>query len=475
MADSLAQRVDWRALWASGDLFRFCFISLGILLHSTNETMVVTILPALVRDLASVQLVGWAFAVYELGAIIAGAAGGRLTSYISLRATLVAAALVYSTGALICATAPDMPIFLAGRLVAGLGGGALVALAFVSVERLFPRAIWPQLFGVISAIWGVAAFSGPLIGALFVEHSTWRWGFATFVGLGLVAAVTALFVLRGPQATRPKNDGRTLPPFPYLTLGSLAASVILIATAGVGIAPLRSSLLLAAGMAGIAVFFMLDARVPAVRLFPSRPLDPRTPVGNGITMVAAFSLATCSFAVYGPIVLQTLHGVSVLSTGYIIVSESIAWSVLSIVVAGAPPHRERSIVLIGALMIAGGLAGFAWAVPAGNIPAILFCAILQGGGFGMAWPFVTRIIVAAAPPSEQTVASSAVPTMQRTGYAVGAASCGIIANVSGFSHGLSGETAAGVASWLFIAYFPLAALGCIAAWRLTKDRSSGNR
>jgi hypothetical protein len=62
--------------------------------------------------------------------------------------------------------------------------------------------------------------------------------------------------------------------------------------------------------------------------------------------------------------------------------------------------------------------------------------------------------------------------MQRTGYAVGAASCGIIANASGFSKGLSGETAAGVASWLFIAFLPLAALGCLAAWRLTRDQSS---
>ena len=72
-------------------------------------------------------------------------------------------------------------------------------------------------------------------------------------------------------------------------------------------------------------------------------------------------------------------------------------------------------------MIAAGIAGFAYAVPAGSIPLILACAVLQGGGFGIAWPFVTRMIVAAAPESERTIASSAVPTMQRIGYAVGAA------------------------------------------------------
>jgi predicted MFS family arabinose efflux permease len=89
--------------------------------------------------------------------------------------------------------------------------------------------------------------------------------------------------------------------------------------------------------------------------------------------------------------------------------------------------------------------------------------VLQGGGFGIAWPFVTRIVVSAAPEDERTIASSAVPTMQRIGYAVGAALCGIVANASGFSQGLSGETAAGVAKWLFLAFVPLGVVGVAAA------------
>jgi len=167
--------VDWQALWASGDLGRFCFVSLGILLHATNETMVATIMPAMVGALSGVQLVGWSLAVYELGAIVAGAAAGRLVSYLPLRTNMTVAALLYGLGALICAASPSMPVFLTGRLVEGLGGGALVSLAFVSVQRLFDRSIWPQLFGVLSAVWGVAAFGGPMLGAVMSEYLTWRW------------------------------------------------------------------------------------------------------------------------------------------------------------------------------------------------------------------------------------------------------------------------------------------------------------
>jgi MFS family permease len=465
-------KVDWRALWRDGDLSRFCFISLGILLHATNETMIATVMPAMVGDLSGVELVGWSLAIYELGSIVAGAAAGRLVSYVPLRGNMAVAALLYAAGATVCATAPSMAWLLAGRLLQGFGGGALVALAFVSVERLFPRSIWPQLFAVISAIWGVAAFSGPLLGAVLSQALSWRWAFGLFSFAGVLMASACYVVLRDPKATR-VVDG-TAPPFPVAALVVLATSVVLIASAGVRIEVFRSSILLALGLAGLGLFFAVDARRPQSRLFPSRLFDWKSPIGSGMTMIAAFSVATCSFALYGPLILTSLHGIPVLTTGYIIAAESISWSVLSILVANARPERERLIIIGGALMITIGIGGFAWAVPLGAIPLILCCAILQGGGFGIAWPFVTRLIVAAAKPEERTIASSAVPTMQRIGYAVGAALTGIIANASGFSGGLNPQTSAGVASWLFSAFVPLGLLGCAAATRISAGRLRAN-
>lgn len=462
--------VDWRTLWRSGDLARFCFVSLGILLHATNETMVATVMPAMVGDLSGLELVGWSLAIYELGSIVAGAATGRLVTYVALRTNVIVAALLFGAGALVCALAPSMVWFLAGRLLEGFGGGGLVALAFVSVERLFPRAIWPQLFAIMSAIWGVAAFSGPLLGALFAESLSWRWAFGMSALGGVAMAAASYAVLRGPKATRPGGMGESAP-FPATTLVVLAAGVLLVASAGVRIESVRSTVLLVLGLAGLALFFVLDARKPSSRLFPSRLFDWRTPVGNGMIMVAAFSVATCSFPLYGPLLLTSLHGISVLTAGYIIAAESISWSVLSIAVANARPRHERTIIVAGAVMIAAGIAGFAWTVPLGSIPLILVCAMLQGGGFGIAWPFVTRTIVASAAPDERTIASSAVPTMQRIGYAVGAATTGIIANAAGFSEGLNAATAAGVAAWLFLAFVPLALLGCVAAVRISGEAS----
>ncbi|TGV32816.1 MFS transporter, partial [Mesorhizobium sp. M8A.F.Ca.ET.142.01.1.1] len=139
-------------------------------------------------------------------------AAGRLVSYVSLRSNMTVAALLYAAGALVSAVAPSMTQFLAGRLIEGLGGGALVSLAFVSVERLFPRNIWPQLFGVMSAIWGIAAFSGPMIGAIIVELLSWRLAVGVFALGGMAVAIASLAVLNTAGASRPPASSGAAPP-----------------------------------------------------------------------------------------------------------------------------------------------------------------------------------------------------------------------------------------------------------------------
>src|SRR6185503_4045663 len=117
---------------------------------------------------------------------------------------------------LLCAVSPSMPVFLASRLIEGLGGGALVSLAFVSVERLFRRTIWPQLFAVISVVWGVAAFSGPLFGAVVSQALSWRWAFGLFSIGGLAMAAASFVVLSGRSLQTADATSARPAPFPFV-------------------------------------------------------------------------------------------------------------------------------------------------------------------------------------------------------------------------------------------------------------------
>jgi MFS family permease len=470
MTDAVTQRTDWGALWRSGDLARLCFISLGLIFHAGCENMITTIMPSMIREIGGVEYTGWSFAIYETGSIIAGAAAGRLSVYWTVRSNMIVAAIIFAIGCTVTAFAPSMPTLLFGRVISGFGGGALISLSFVATQRYFPTRIWPQLMAILSVVWGISAFGGPLFGGLVDTLLSWRWAFGIFAMAALVFAGACLIVLR-QEAPAQRSD--TTGKFPWLALAFLSAGVMAIAAAGVETRLPMAMAMIAAGFAGVLLFFLLDARSAGSRLFPSATFDPRTTIGSGMIMVAALSVSTCSFGFYGPLLLAGLHDFTPLTTGLIIASESIAWSVLSILVATASARYEPLIVTGGAIMVTAGIAGFAITIPIGTIPGILFCALLQGGGFGILWPFASRRIIEAASDGERDIAASAFSTLQRLGYAVGAALTGIIANASGFSGGFTKEAAAGAAAMLFWPYLPLAIIGCVASFRLAAPRRLG--
>ena len=469
MTEITAQRTDWLALWRSGDLARLCFISLGLIFHAGCENMITTIMPSMIREIGGVEYTGWSFAIYETGSIIAGAAAGRLSVYWTVRANMIVAAIIFAIGCTITALAPSMPVLLFGRVLSGFGGGALISLSFVATQRYFPTRIWPQLMAILSMVWGISAFGGPLFGGLVDTWLSWRWAFAIFAMAALVFAAACVVVLRKEMPVQSDQPGD----FPWLALACLSAGVMAIAAAGVETRLPIALTLIAVGFVGVLAFFLLDAHSASSRLFPTATFNPRTTIGSGMIMVGALSVSTCSFGFYGPLLLAGLHDFTPLTTGLIIASESIAWSILSILVATASARYEPLIVIGGALMVTAGIAGFAITIPVGTIPGILLCALLQGGGFGILWPFASRRIIEAASAGERDIAASAFSTLQRLGYAVGAALTGIIANASGFSGGFTKEAAEGAASTLFWPYLPLAIIGCIASFRLAAPKALG--
>lgn len=466
LTTSSTPATDWPSLWRTGVLPRFCFVAVGITFHAGAENMISTIMPSMVREIGGIEMAGWSFAIYEIGSIVAGAATGRLATYWTVRTNMVIAALIFALGATVTGLAPTMPVALGGRLVSGFGGGALIALSMVAIQRYFPSAIWPQLMAILSVVWGVTAFGGPLMGGLAVEYLDWRSGFLIFAGLAVTYGLACLVVLR--QEAPPERGGSPAGRFPFAALLVLAIGISVIAAAGLEHRFGVAATLVAAGIAGILAFFLMDSRNRSARLFPSRAFDPRTVVGSGMLMVGTLAVSTVSFLFYGPLLLAALHDLSPVRTGLLIAGESVAWSVMSILIANAPRHREALIIRAGALMIVTGLAGFAWAIPAGSIPGILFFAMLQGGGFGIAWPFANRAVVEAARPDEKEIAAAAFSTLQRMGYAIGGAFAGIIANANGFAEGFTRDTAATAAVPLYLTFVPLALIGVICAFRLAR-------
>ena len=458
-----AEPANWRALVTDGRLPRFALICVGMWLTAADTLMTATIMPSVAADIGGYAWFGWAVAVFLLGSILAGATSGRLSTRIGLRPAMALAGGAYAIGCLISAAAPTIIVFLLGRLAQGIGGGWVVGLCYVAVSRLFPQPLWPRVISAISGVWGVATLLSPLIGGLFAQAGLWRDAFWFFAVQGALFIVAALMLITRHASPSQDSEGAA----PIAQLIPLSFGVVAIAAAGLVTDAAQAAGLGAAGLLLVGLFLWLDLHA-ATALLPRSAADPRGAIGAGLLMIASLGAATASFTVYGPAIMQALYGASPVVAGYVLGGEALAWTATALIFAGAGDVRLK--IRLGAVMVAVGVASLAVVMPRGPLPLIGACALTMGAGFGLSWAFIAGRVVANAPPAEEALASSSIPTTQMIGTAVGAAASGAIANLLGFGGGIDAGKAASGGFWLFAVFTPLAAVGCLAAWRLASRR-----
>ena len=459
--DADVEKVGWLELFTREHIPSLLLICLGVWLHAADSMLVATMIPAIVADIGGQAMVGWSIARYEIGSIVAGAASGVLALRFGVRMPMGFAALLFAAGCAISAFAPVMWVLLVGRLLQGLGGGGLVAVSFVAAGVLFPPRLMPRALAAVSLLWGSSAFLGPLIGGLFVEFSSWRNGFVFFAGQALLLALW-LWFFSTPHTRGPVQVSGAIATSRLLLL---ALAVLSIAYAGVEIGLLRTSLMIALGLFLLFLFFLFDRRASDNRLLPRDAIAPHTVTGAALAMILCVTIATVALTAYGPLLVVLLHGTSALVAGYIAACSSIGWSLAAIAVSGMPQRHDLKFIRIGMICIVISVIGFLYSIPNGPIPLIAFFSALDGVGFGMAWVFILRQLLACAEPLERERVSAAMPTIQRLGYALGAAFIGIVANANGFSAALTPEDARAAAIAIYLACIPFAVLGLLAMLR----------
>ena len=178
--------IRWSELITREHLPKLATTSLALWLHATNSMLVATTVPSAVEDIGGLHLISWAFALYLAGSITAAASISMIVARFGLRRSLIRAALVYTVGCVIVATALTMEMLLVGRVFQGVGGGALIALVYVSQDRFFPNRLVPKVVALHSMVWMLAAFSGPAIGGAFATLGIWRAAFWSFALQGVL-------------------------------------------------------------------------------------------------------------------------------------------------------------------------------------------------------------------------------------------------------------------------------------------------
>ncbi len=391
----------------------------ALIAFNAFEVMAVTtIMPTVSRDLGGFALYALAFAAPLASGVVGMVAAGSWSDRRGPAGSLVASLALFTVGVLLSGLAPSMPVLVAGRVVQGLGTGALIVSLYVVVGVVYPARLQPSVFASFAAAWVLPSLFGPFVAALVADALGWRW---VFLGIVVLVALAALLVapvipgLRESEAT-----GRRPAPRSRLVWAAVAATAVL----GVELA----------GSRGVALA-VLAAAVVVVAL---RPLMPRGTLraGRGLpSVIGTRGLMSASFfcgQAYIVLVLQDRWGYSPTYAGVALTVVGVVWASMSQVQARLGDRvTSETAMRIGTGVLFAAVLGL-WLSVRLDAPGALAGAAFVAAGAGMGFGFSRTgvAMLAASTGEDRGFNSSALSIADSIGAALALSVCGIGYEVS---------------------------------------------
>jgi MFS family permease len=380
--------------------------------------------------------------------------GGKLTDRFGRKRCFTIGLVVYGIGALLSAIAPGLGVLIVGNsILEGVGTALLIPPVYILTTLLFTEVTSrARAFGAISAMGGIGAAAGPLIGGLITSAISWR---AAFVFQALVIAVIVVLSRRiedplPPDPTRPFDTGGAV----------LSALGLVLVVMGILAADNNAMLMVALLVAGalVLVWFFLLVRAKERRgeeplLSTSLFSNRRANLGLVTQNVQWLVLLGVSFVV--ATYLQVVRGYDAIETGVIFTAATVGLLLSSLGAERfAKKRAQRTLIMVGFVIAIGGvgvLLGMVNGSP--SVWAFAPGLFLIGLGLGLGLTPSVNLVQSSFRDDQQGEISGLSRSVSNLGSCLGTAIAGTIL-VSGLS---DSSYAAAMATLAVIAVAGLAA------------------
>lgn len=416
-----------RGVWAPERRPLTTGLVLSTTLIAVEALAVITIMPQVERDLGGLSLYGWVFSAFMLGSLLGTVAAGREADRTGPARPFAAGLVLFAVGLAIGGSAPSMPVLVAGRLLQGIGAGAVPAVEYVAIGEIFEADARPRMLAVLSSAWIVPGLIGPALSAGVAHAFGWRvvfLGLIPLVALAGALAMPALVRLGKPPAER-ASDHRLLDAI----LTAAGAALLLAALAAGSVA-----LGLVLGVLGAIIGIPALRRLLPVGTLSARRGLPATILSRGLltfTFFGADAFVTLAIT-------SGLHRSTALASAVITVS-TLAWSAAAWLQARlSASWPERRLIVLGLALVLAGIGGMVLALTA-SVPAAattLVAWTVAGAGMGLAYSPASLLMLHQAPSGRTGWASASLNLSEVLGTALGAGLGGaalVLASDSGWS------------------------------------------
>jgi MFS family permease len=154
----------------------FATLVLTAFISALDAVIIAAALPAITSDLnGTSNQAFWSGTAFLLVSTITQPLYGTFSEIFGRRNNLLFSLAWFLVGSILCARPTSMEMFIASRVVQGVGGGGMIALVEVTVTDMVGLNERGAFTGLVAIAWTLGTVLGPIMGGAIAEKSDWRW------------------------------------------------------------------------------------------------------------------------------------------------------------------------------------------------------------------------------------------------------------------------------------------------------------
>ncbi|MEZ0066921.1 EmrB/QacA subfamily drug resistance transporter [Streptacidiphilus sp. MAP12-20] len=395
-----------------------------------DATIVNIAIPSIQRDTgAGFSAIQWITAGYALAFAVGLITGGRLGDIYGRKRVFLIGTAGFTAASLLCGLAANPEMLVATRMLQGAAAALMVPQVLSIIHATFSGEERGKVFGMFGAIIGLAAVTGPLLGALLTQWNLFGLEWRPIFLINLPVGIAGLLLGRRfiDESKAPKALKLDLVGVALATAGLLMVMYPLVQGRELGW-PVWGYVLMAGGLAVLAGFVRYERSKSArdgsplveLSLFRAKSFA----AGVGVQLV--FGAACGIFFLVWTLYMQIGLGWSPLHAGLTGLPFSVACSAAAgMSVQLLVPRFGRKVLQGGALITAAGALIYIWesarygqGVHSWQMALPL---VVMGAGMGMIFAPLTDAILSEVPKEHAGSASGLINTTNQLGNAFGLA------------------------------------------------------